>query len=238
MTSTIDSIINRQLHKWELEQSALTTAENNSPTIPPIITISRQKGSRGSYFASRLSEQLDYTLLHRKVIDRICLSSGFRKQIVESLDTRFRSQIEIMVETFITGQSIDHSDYFRHLYHTVLAMSKLGGVILVGRGGNFILGRKNGFHIRFIAPKEKRIENLINYKLLSKDEAVEKIETSDKLRSEFIQKLFGEDIDNPKHYDLVINAEYIDIEELIAVAEKAMFGKFEKLKHLGINGNS
>ena len=34
------------------------------------------------------------------------------------------------------------------------------------------------------------------------------------------------------HYDLVINAEFIDIEELLDVAIKAMYGKFEKLKHL------
>ena len=175
---------------------------------------------------------MDYTRLHRKVIDRICLSSGFRKQIVESLDSRFRSKIETMVESFVTGDSIDHSDYFRYLYQTVLSMSKLGGVILIGRGGNFILGRKNGFHIRFIAPKEKRIENLINYKFISKDEAAEQIETSDQLRAEFIQKLFHEDINNPVHYDLVINAEYIDIEELLEVAIQAIHGKFEKLKHL------
>lgn len=232
MPSSIDSIINRQLRKWELEQSLLSASQDDSIIIPPIITISRQKGSRGSYFASRLSERLEYTRLHRKVIDRICLSSGFRKQIIESLDDRFRSSIELTVEAFVTGQSIDHSDYFRHLYQTVLSMSRLGGVILIGRGGNFILGRKNGFHIRFISPKEKRIENLINYKFISKDEAIEKIETSDKLRAEFIKKLFNEDIDNPMHYDLVINAEYIDVEELVEVAMKAMHGKFEKLKYL------
>ncbi len=232
MPSSIDSIINRQLRKWELEQSQVSSEQNLPKFIPPIITISRQKGSRGSYFASRLSERLGYTRLHRKVIDRICLSSGFRKQIVESLDNRFRSKIETMVESFVTGESIDHSDYFRYLYQTVLSMSKLGGVILVGRGGNFIIGRKHGFHIRFIAPKEKRIENLINYKFISKDEAIEKIETSDILRAEFIHKLFQEDINNPIHYDLVINAEYIDIEELLEVAIKAIHGKFEKLEHL------
>ncbi len=237
MPSSIDSIIDRQLRKWELEQSLLSTDQDAVQIVPPIITISRQKGSRGSYFASRLSERLGYTRLHRKVIDRISLSSGYRKRIVESLDARFRSKVELMVEAFVTGQSIDYSDYFRHLYQTVLSMSQLGGVILIGRGGNFILGRKNGFHIRFISPKKKRIQNLINYKFISKDEAIEEIETSDKLRSEFTRKLFDEDINDPKHYDLVINAEYIDVEELLEVAIKAMFGKFDKLEHLDSEQN-
>ncbi len=57
MSSSIDSIINRQLRKWELEQSQLSESDKDQLIIPSIITISRQKGSRGSYFASRLAER-------------------------------------------------------------------------------------------------------------------------------------------------------------------------------------
>ena len=232
MPSSIDAIINRQLLKWELEHNQVSEEIKEQKSSPPIITISRQKGSRGSYFASRLAEKLDYSRLHRKVIDRICLSSGFRKRVIESIDDRFRSDLGLMVESLFTGQTVDHSDYFKHLYQVMLSMSKLGGVILVGRGGNFILGPERGFHIRFVAPKEKRIANLINYKFLSKDEATEEVEKSDKLRSEFIEKLFSANINDPLHYDLVINAAYMDIEELLEVAIKAINGKFEKLKYL------
>ena len=232
MPSSIDAIINRQLLKWELEHNQVSEEIKEQKSSPPIITISRQKGSRGSYFASRLAEKLDYSRLHRKVIDRICLSSGFRKRVIESIDDKFRSDLGLMVESLFTGQTVDHSDYFKHLYQVMLSMSKLGGVILVGRGGNFILGPERGFHIRFVAPKEKRIANLINYKFLSKDEATEEVEKSDKLRSEFIEKLFSANINDPLHYDLVINAAYMDIEELLEVAIKAINGKFEKLKYL------
>jgi len=232
MPTSIDSLINRQLRKWEYEQNQATSGTEDLSLPSPIITVSRQKGSRGSYFASRLAEELKYDRLHRNVIDRICLSSGFRKRVIESMDDTFRSELALTVESFFTGQSVDHSDYFQHLYQVIFTMSKLGGVILVGRGGNFIVGPKRGFHIRFIAPRKKRIDNLVNYKFLSKDEATEEVDRSDKLRSEFIRKLFNADINDPFHYDIVLNAQYIDIEELVDVAVKAVHGKFEKLKHL------
>lgn len=230
MTS-IDAIINRQLLKWELQRKKEVEEASKRPSPPPIVTVSRRRGSRGSYFASRLAETLGYQQLHREVIDTICQSSGYRKRIVESLDDKFRGDLELAVEALFTGQSVDHYDYFRHLSRTVLSMSRLGGIVLVGRGGNFILGPKRGFHIRFVAPKWRRIENLMKYKQMSEQEATRLIESSDRERRELIRKLFSADIDDPDHYDLVINATYLDVEELLDSTMIAIKAKFDKLTH-------
>jgi len=228
---SIDAIINRQLLKWELERKTLEAEQTQRPLPPRIVTISRQTGSRGSYFATRLAQAMDYVCLHRQVIDEICLSSGYCKRIIGSLDDRFRSSLELMVESVLTGQSVDHSDYTRALFKIVLSMSRLGGVILVGRGGNFILGADRGFHIRFIAPREKRIENLVKYNGCSIDQAAARIDKSDAERKEFATKLFQADINDPSHYDLVINSAFIDIEELVTTAVEAICGKFSKLTY-------
>ncbi len=232
MVPSIDALINRQLLKWELERKKAQEEDQQRPKPPRIVTISRQTGSRGSYFASRLAQKMDYVRLHREVIDEVCNSSGYRKRIIESLDNRFRSNLELTVESVITGQSVDHSDYIRHLFKVVLSMSRLGGVILVGRGGNFILGPTRGFHIRFIAPKEKRVENLVKYVHATEKEALAGIEKSDSTRRQFISKVFHADIDDPGHYDLVINSEFIDIEELVDTTVRAIMGKFDKLTYL------
>ncbi|MCK4572903.1 MAG: cytidylate kinase-like family protein [candidate division Zixibacteria bacterium] len=231
MTS-IDAIINRQLLKWELQRKKEAEETPERPQPPPIVTVSRQKGSRGSYFASRLSERLGYQRLHREVIDTICQSSGYRKRIIESLDNNFRGGLELMVESLFTGQSVDHYDYFKHMCRTVLSMSRLGGVVVVGRGGNFILGLKRGFHIRFIAPEWKRVENLVKYKQMNEADAARLVESSDNSRRDFIRKLFNADIDDPNHYDLVINSIYIDIEELLDTTMTAVKGKLDKLTFL------
>lgn len=231
MTS-IHAIINRQLLKWELQQQQVDRPSARRPAPPPIITVSRQKGSRGSYFASRLAEKMDYQLLHRGVIDTICETAGYRKRVVESLDNRFRGELELLVESVFTGQLVDHRDYLKHLCRIVLSMSELGGVVLMGRGGNFILGPRRGFHIRYIAPRERRIANLATYGHLSESQAADAVGKSDAERKEFIRKLFGADIDDPRHYDLVVNADYLDVEELTDAVRAACEAKFEKLTYM------
>ena len=231
MTS-IDAIINRQLMRWELERRRFEEDRTRRPRPAPIVTVSRQTGSRGSYFASRLAQKLNYQRLHREVIDAICRSSGYRKRIVESLDERLRGEVDLLAESLFTGQSVDHSDYIRHLGNVVLSLSQLGGVIVMGRGSSFILGPRRGFHIRVVCAREQRIENLMNYVGRTRDEAVKAIDASDEQRRNFVRKLFDHDIDSPLHYDLVLNSGLIDVEEMIETAAVAIQGKMNKLTHM------
>jgi len=232
MTS-IEALINRQILKWETEKklSAQAVPKPERPTSP-IVTISRQSGSRGSYFGSRLAQRLGYQRLHRDAIDAICTSSGYVKRIVESLDDHHRSELALLVEGFFSGQMVDHSDYFRHLCHVVLSMSRLGGVVLMGRGGNFILGPHNGFHIRVICPFDQRVENLVRFRNISASEAKAEIEKTDAERRLFVSRLFKADIDDPRRYDLVINTSLMDVEDLVEMTSIGIKAKMNKLSHL------
>jgi len=231
MTS-IESIINRQLLKWELEKREIEEAKAAPEKPSPIVTVSRETGSRGSYFGSRLAQRLGYQRLHREAIEIICRSSGYRKRIIESLDQHFRSQLDVMMEALLTGQAVDNSDYTRQLCQVVISMSQLGGVVLMGRGGSFILGPKRGFHIRVVCPRGRRIENLMKYKELSAEQAEKEIDTSDRDRRQFVKKLFDADIDDPREYDMCLNTSLVDIEELVDTAVTAINGKMDKLTYL------
>jgi cytidylate kinase len=230
--TSIDAIINRQLLRWELERKKAEEEAREHPEPLPIITVSRQTGSRASYFASRLAQRLGYPRIDRQVIDAICTSSGYRKRIVEALDDHFRSDIQVMVDSLITGQAVDSSDYVKHLFRVILSMSRLGGIVVMGRGSNYILGPKRGVHMRVVCPMEKRIENLMKYKGLSHDEAIALIEESDQQRSEFVSKVFHRDINDPHYYDVVFNSALIDVEEMVETAIMAVEAKMEKLKYL------
>jgi cytidylate kinase len=229
VTTSIDAIINRQLLKWELEKNKAAEEKRSGPAPLRILTVSRQLGSRGSYFAERLADKLGYQNLHREVIEAVCRSSGYRKRVVESLDEKFRGDLELMVESVFTGQSVDHHDYYRHLFQIVLSMSQLGGVVLCGRGGNFILGPNRGFHLRFIAPKQKRLENLVKYRNVTKSEALSMIDQSDAERKELIAKMFHANIDDPRHYDLVVNTAFVDLDDLLDTVIRLAEAKFQKL---------
>lgn len=228
--SIIDGIINRQLLRWELERQRTDEHPVRPSTLPRIITISRQTGSRGSYLATLLAQRLGFQRLHREVIDAISQSSGYYKRLIESLDEHFHSSLEASVEATFTGQWVDHHDYLKHLYRVVHSMAELGGVVLVGRGGNFILGPNRGFHIRVVCPEEARVGNLVAYKQMSVSEARHQIGKSDRERQEFIAKVFHANIDNPMHYDLVLNTGQMDLERLVDIAELAYHTKMLRLQ--------
>ncbi len=230
--SSVEAIIDRQFLLWAQQQRDHTkeSASNKQPL--PIVTVSRQTGSRGSYFASRLALSLGYQRLHSDVIDAISSSNRYRRRIIEFLPPQDLEQLSSIVNSLITEQTVDNTDYSRQLCQVIISMSRLGKVVLVGRGGNFILGPTRGFHIRFVCPRDKRIQNLMLYKNESSDNAKNMIDRSDRLRELFIQKTFSADINDPRYYDLVINAEYIDIEELVPTAIEAIKGKMNKLAHL------
>ncbi|MEW5995124.1 MAG: cytidylate kinase family protein, partial [Candidatus Zixiibacteriota bacterium] len=167
--------------------------------------------------------------LHREIIDAICQSSGYRKRIIESLDEKFRGQMELLVESLLTGQSVDHRDYRRHLFRVVLSMSQLGGVVLTGRGGSFILGPRRGFHIRFIAPVQTRIANLMKFTGVTEKEAAARIKASDTERKELVSRLFDADNDDSRHYDMVVNTAFVDVEDLLETTVTLIDKKFARL---------
>ncbi len=228
---SIDQIINRQFKQWEMDQRSREESDELPADPPSIITVSRQHGSRGSYFAQRVAEELGFQRVHRQIIDAISDSYGYRKHIVESLDEKYRSKITMVVDSILTGQAVDHDDYSSHLCTVVLSMARLGGVVLVGRGGNFILGPDTGFHIRIVCPREKRVENLVKYTSISELEANKAIDEFDRNRKELMRKLFSADIDDPQHYDIIYNTGYVDIEEMVQSAVIAIEAKRNKLMY-------
>jgi cytidylate kinase len=231
---SIDSILDRQVRKWELEQ-AVHPHERGAPgraeaPVEPVITVSRQRGSGGSILAQRLADRFGYTLLHRDVIDRVCESSGYKRRIVESLDGHARSQVQLWFESVLQGAYVDANDYVKALLEVIYSISQLGGVVVVGRGANFILGHEHGFHLRVVAPREVRVRSLTERAGLADRDALREIEKSDRERAEFIRRVFGRSIDDPLGYDLVINHLSISMEAASSLVAAAAQEKFERMR--------
>ena len=60
----------------------------------------------------------------------------------------------------------------------------------------------------------------------------------DSIRQSFIKSNFRRDINDPEYYDLVLNTNYIDIEDAIVFVRKAMEAKFSAnfMKKMAPNG--
>jgi cytidylate kinase len=229
-----DNLLDRQIRKWELERAAKARQEgardSRGALVEPVVTVSRERGSGGTILAGKLAERFGYTLLHRDIIDRICESSGYKRRIVESLDGHAKSQLQLWFESMLQGTCVDASDYVKALLEVIYSISHLGGVVVVGRGANFILGPERGFHLRIVAPREVRVRNLITRESYAERDALREIEHRDRERAEFVRKVYGRAIDDPLGYDLVINNLSISLEAATSLVAAAAQEKFERLR--------
>jgi cytidylate kinase len=231
---SIDRILDRQVRRWEAEKIARVHEHGShdrlEATVQPILTVSRQRGSGGTLLAGRLAERFGHTLLDRDVIDRICESSGYQRRIVESLDGHARSQLQLWVESVMQGAYVDAGDYLKALLEVIYSVSQLGGVVVVGRGANFMLGHERGFHLRVVAPLEVRVRNLVVREGLAERDALREIEKSDRERTEWVRKACGRSIDDPLGYDLIINQPSTSVDSVTRLVAAAAQDKFERLR--------
>jgi cytidylate kinase len=103
--------------------------------------------------------------------------------------------------------------------NSIQKLAEMGNCVIVGRGANLITHKLgNGFHVRIIGTKPKRILHLQEYYGMEKKQAEEYIQSEDKARREFVKKIYGADPDDSHLYDIIINTDnisYNDAAEII-----------------------
>jgi len=213
----LEAIVDRQIKRWELEKR-LPKETEEAPVKPgPIITISRQRGSGGSIIAERLADLTGFTVINREIIDQISREIGTQKRLIESLDESVRSNFELWVDGLLRGHIVDNSDYVQKLVKIIGVITHHGKAIIVGRGANFIVGAKSGFHVRIIADYESRIKSLMDRRGYSQEQAKEDIENTDQQRKKFIKNHFSKDIDDPAVYDMILNGTFLDVDKMTGI---------------------
>ena len=233
MPASIEALIDRQLRRWEHERHhhASVVPESGEGTIAPqpVITVSRQHGSHGSELAARVAAHMGYTLLHRDVIDRISESTGYTRRLLAALEGRPHSGIAQWLDSMMAGRLVDESDYAIGLQKTIRSIAVLGGVVVVGRGANFITGLDAGFHVRIVAPREDRVATLMRRRHLTRAQALHEAETVDRERSEFIRRLVHRSVDDPLGYDVVLNEAGRSVETMTEIVLRLANDKFQRL---------
>jgi cytidylate kinase len=207
MTS-IEALVDRKLNRLALRQraeSALPETAGEARGPLRVITVSRQAGSGGHMLATRLAGVLGFEFVDRQIIDYIAQNTGARTKLIESLDSRTQSGLDLWVEGVLRGRYVDRSEYTNWLIKSITAMAEHGNTVILGRAGNIILRDRGGLHVRIVAPQERRIANLMKHSGITETEAQKRISELDEQRRKLYEDDFGAVIDNPIDYHLIIN---------------------------------
>lgn len=220
----IEEIVQRQVNRWNSitqvlhynpghkQAPASTPSEPGSLKHPPIC-ISRELGSGAREICRFLCARLGYETFGSTIIDEIAKDLKVQRQLVDSLDEHGRSELEMMIETYLRGREIEAQEYFKSLVRVIKALGGNGGVVLLGRGSTFILKDLAALNVLVVAPLELRIHRMMAYEHLGENEARDKVIAYDQQREHFVRKYFGQNIHNPGLFDLVINTARIPPEE-------------------------
>jgi len=153
-------------------------------------------------------------------------------KVIKSMDEKSISFIDSVISSFFAARHIWPNEYLRHLSLVMHANAKHGNVIMIGRGGSFIL-KDDAFRVRIIAPQEMRVDRLMSDRSISHEDALAYVIKYEADQIAFIRKYFNEDINDPKHYDLMINTKNVSI-EIAAESVKKAFTSWKSTREQGI----
>ncbi len=121
-------------------------------------------------------------------------------------------------------------DYVHMVGVVIQDLAREGQVVIVGRGGQVILGRSpQAFRVLVVAPFQRRVETVRERERLEQKETLTRVRASDEARRNYLKRYHQAEWLDPTLYDLVINTEKIpvpDAVELItATYHKAKLGE-------------
>jgi len=224
MARYIEQLVSEQVGRSELARQREKV--NGKPCDHSVVTISRRMGSGARIIAQKLADELGWSLWDKELVNAIADNAHVSQKVAQEFDEHTMSEIEL----FARGMFGDHERagflYPKHLAKAVKSIAKIGNAIILGRGANFIL--QDALNIRIDASDERRIENMMRYEEMTRDDAIAKLHDSDRERQHFAENVFGRDRAESAVYDLTIWMDKFtndDAVKIILEAVKARCGR-------------
>jgi cytidylate kinase len=207
----VDQLVEDQVARWQKEKKEKPGQ---------IITLSSEAGAGGGLVARILATELKMNIIGSDLIHKVAESAHMSDKVIKSLDQKSISLFDSLISSFFESHHIWPNEYIRHLSMVMHTNAEHGNVIIIGRGGSFILKDK-AFRVRIIAPLEIRVERVMRDRKMSQKETLEHITKYDGDQIAFSRKYFNEDINDPRHYDMLVNTQNVGIETAAESIKKA-----------------
>jgi cytidylate kinase len=193
----------------------------------PVITIGRQFGAGGATVGRMLATELKADFLDSNIIDQVAHRLQLPKEEVEAEDEQPGSLLARLLvalgsasteplippeatawnppnaaPTFDTRKAV-----LGITQHVIQEAARAGNVVIVGRGGAYILSSFPGaLHVFLRAAEQIRVKAIMErYNLSSEEEAKKRLKQTDENWTSYIKQVYGHDRNHPAHYDMVLD---------------------------------
>ncbi len=175
-----------------------------------VLTISRELGSGGREVGSMISKALAYRFVDRERIIAGLKAAGHKwekwtegldehtPRVWEKYDWSFRGFVALVQSTILNEAASDR-------------------VIVIGRGGNYLLkGVPFALRVRIVAFLEDRVARICEREGIDEDSVRRLIERTDRERAGFLISAYGLDGKDPADYDLVYDSSTMSNDRIAA----------------------
>ena len=222
----------RQMQQWLRTQkcqdhAAPAPGSGKLAGIGPYLTVSREAGAGGSRIAQLVGEAIGWEVLDRKLLECVAERYHTSPAVLELVDETTSNWITEIFGNWLDPASVSQMQYVCRLSRVILMAARVGKVIFVGRGAQFVLPHERGLNVRIVAPQKYRVQQIMERRHLSFEEARDYVVKTDAGRQECARQYFHHDIADPHLFDLVVNVEKIGPQRaahLIADALASCFG--------------
>ncbi len=188
------------------------------------VTISRQAGCGAVSIAEKLAAYLQqhappanapWTIFDRDLMVKVLADHNLPTYLAKFLPEDRISAIEdALADIFGVRPTVE--TMVQQTAETVMKLAELGGVILIGRGGNIITARlPHVLHVRIVAPLDDRIEHICRDDKKSPAEARRFCLEEEQARARYLKTHFHADINDPVNYHLIINTSRVGSENAV-----------------------
>ena len=223
---SLEELVDEQCLRWEHKGKPAPGAAR-----PPVIMICRQAGSLGRKTARKLAGELNMEMFGSNIIAAVAKEAGVSERLIRTLDEHGRSHLDDMLAWVEEQYGMISDDYFTALVKVLTTIYQHGNAIILGHGASQLFRDPRDLRVRFIAPEEMRIKNMMADFDLSEEEAGKRVSTTDADRKAYLHKYFNVTQGNETDYDLIINNAFFGIDDSVALIKEAFRRKNEKSSH-------
>jgi len=193
----------------------------------PVITIGRQFGAGGATVGRMLADRLKADFLDSRIIDEVARRLQLPKEEVEAEDEQPGSLLarllvalgsastEPLIPAETTAWTPPNADptfdtrkaVLQITQHVIQEAARSGNVVIVGRGGAYLLRDLPGaLHVFLRAPDAVRVKAVKDrLHITSDEEAKRRLKQTEENWTAYIRQVYGHDRTHPAHYDMVLD---------------------------------
>jgi cytidylate kinase len=228
----IEQIVNDRVLTWEAELRSSTappppsSVRHPAPIQRPLISISRQCGSRGGELGRLVAERLSFSFYSQELVHEIATAAHVQSGAVETFDEHPRGGLETMVREILDGEAFAATDYLKYLRAVLRALGRRGKGVVVGRGSHIVLDSDLTLKVRTYAPFADRVRYTAERNSSTQSQAEATVRRVDRERAAFYRQHFNVDWEDPALYDLSINTARVPLPQCAEIIVSAFMARF------------